>query len=624
MKVFIMVLTTFCFAFTYGQIERKVDSLEKALKGEKSLISKVETLEALYVILRYNNPETSLKFSLQAYEIASTLKDKKKQLNAVYQSAISYRALNQLGAAVSYHETAMKLSTELKEEVFYAKSLLELADINRLDAKKKEALEMLNEAKVIFVNNNETELVNVCLGNIASVYLSNGQFKLSQQLYMQALNNIDSLHTDPLTKADIVARLGEIQYNTENYEASIPYYYQALEVYIAVDDNIWQSNMYLQIGTSLAALQDYEKALEYFFKSLKIAKNFGLTSNEAMVYTNIGSTYREMKNLEASEAYLEESLHFHEKEGLAYNHIAVLLELGRLHMDLNNPEKALCFLDEAIDKSTPSMRLDYLMEGYKLRSTAYDMLKSPHRALSDLKAHQKFKDSIFNHTKMQQIEELKTIYETENKQTLLALNKEEIENLLHKSKVDTLTKSLYAGGMLSGLSLSILLFFIFRQRLKKNKSNQRKLDELYKKEIEYKQKELASLTVHLAQKNTFTQDLIEDLKELKDNPDKFKLQFRRILMLLKKQNSDDKDWELFKTYFADVHNDFDDKLRAIYADISEKEIRLAAFLRMNLSTKEIAAIFNVLPDSILKSKYRLKKKLNLDKDMDLGSFLNSL
>ena len=624
MKVFIMVLATFCFAFSYGQIERKVDSLKKALKAEKSLIGKVETLEALYAILRYNNPETSLKYSLQAYEIARTLEDKKKQLKAVYQSAISYRALNQLDAAVSYHETAMKLSTELKEEVFYAKSLLELADIKRLDAKKKEALKMLNEAKVIFENNDEKELVNVCLGNIASVYLSNGQFKLSQQLYMQALNNIDSLHTDPLTKADIIARLGEIQYNTENYEASIQYYYQALEVYIAVDDNIWQSNMYLQIGTSWAALQDYDKALKYFFKSLEIAKNFGLISNEAMVYTNIGSTYREMKNLEASEAYLEESLHFHEKEGLAYNHIAVLLELGRLHIDLNNLEKALCFLDEAIDKSTPSMRLDYLMEGYKLRSTTYDMLKSPQMALRDLKAHQIFKDSIFNHTKMQQIEELKTIYETENKQTLLALNKEEIENLQHKSKVDTLTKSLYAGGMLSGLSLSILLFFIFRQRLRKNKSNQRKLDELYKKEIEYKQKELASLTVHLAQKNTFTQDLIEDLKELKDNPDKFKLQFRRILLLLKKQNSDDKDWELFKTYFADVHNDFDDKLRAIYADITEKEIRLAAFLRMNLSTKEIAAIFNVLPDSILKSKYRLKKKLNLDKDMDLGSFLNSL
>ncbi|WFO16703.1 hypothetical protein M601_002545 [Cellulophaga baltica 4] len=80
MKVFIMVLATFCFAFSYGQIERKVDSLKKALKAEKSLIGKVETLEALYAILRYNNPETSLKYSLQAYEIARTLEDKKSNL----------------------------------------------------------------------------------------------------------------------------------------------------------------------------------------------------------------------------------------------------------------------------------------------------------------------------------------------------------------------------------------------------------------------------------------------------------------------------------------------------------------------------------------------------------------
>jgi DNA-binding NarL/FixJ family response regulator len=45
---------------------------------------------------------------------------------------------------------------------------------------------------------------------------------------------------------------------------------------------------------------------------------------------------------------------------------------------------------------------------------------------------------------------------------------------------------------------------------------------------------------------------------------------------------------------------------------------------MNLTTKEIAATMNVLPDSILKSKYRLKKKLGLDKDTDLNQFLSSL
>ena len=95
-------------------------------------------------------------------------------------------------------------------------------------------------------------------------------------------------------------------------------------------------------------------------------------------------------------------------------------------------------------------------------------------------------------------------------------------------------------------------------------------------------------------------------------------------MLLKKESAEDKDWEVFKSYFSEVHNNFDNKIKAISEDITEKEIRLASFLRMNLSTKEIASMLNVLPDSVLKSKYRLKKKLELSKEEDLTQFLNTL
>ena len=95
-------------------------------------------------------------------------------------------------------------------------------------------------------------------------------------------------------------------------------------------------------------------------------------------------------------------------------------------------------------------------------------------------------------------------------------------------------------------------------------------------------------------------------------------------MLLKKESAEDKDWEVFKSYFSEVHNNFDHKIKSIASDITEKEIRLASFLRMNLSTKEIASMLNVLPDSVLKSKYRLKKKLQLDKETDLTQFLNTL
>jgi len=95
-------------------------------------------------------------------------------------------------------------------------------------------------------------------------------------------------------------------------------------------------------------------------------------------------------------------------------------------------------------------------------------------------------------------------------------------------------------------------------------------------------------------------------------------------MTLKREDSSEKDWEVFKRFFNEIHNDFDHKLRSAYSDISDKDLRLASFIKMNLSTKEIAAILNVMPDSVLKSKYRMKKKLNVEADKDLYQFLQEL
>ncbi|WP_152593058.1 helix-turn-helix transcriptional regulator [Jejuia pallidilutea] len=185
-------------------------------------------------------------------------------------------------------------------------------------------------------------------------------------------------------------------------------------------------------------------------------------------------------------------------------------------------------------------------------------------------------------------------------------------------------KGLYAGGMFTCIAVSVLLYFGFKQRMKKNKIEREKQEAIYKQEIEFKKKELATQTLHLVQKNTFIQELKDNLEKIKQSPELFKVEFRRIVMLLKKESAEDKDWEVFKSYFSEVHNNFDHKIKEIYPEATEKEMRLASFLRMNLSTKEIASMMNVLPESVLKGKYRLKKKLELDKNTDLNQFLSNL
>ena len=306
------------------------------------------------------------------------------------------------------------------------------------------------------------------------------------------------------------------------------------------------------------------------------------------------------------------------------NKIVHEYHVGYTHALLNNRDSALFYLNRAITLSDSVGQANELKNALEFRSKSYALWGMEKNALEDLLKMNILKDSIFNTHKSLQIEQLQTIYETEKKEAAIALQQEEINTLNQKAKVDTLTKGLYAGGMLTFVAVSGLLFFGFRQRMKKNRIAREKQEAIYQQEIAHKQKELASQTLHLVQKNTFIQELMENLENIKNSPEKFKMEFRRIVMLLKKENASDKDWEVFKAYFADVHNDFDQKLKTIYPDISEKEIRLAAFLRMNLTTKEIAATLNVLPDSILKSKYRLKKKLGLEKNTDLSQFLNSL
>jgi DNA-binding CsgD family transcriptional regulator len=215
-------------------------------------------------------------------------------------------------------------------------------------------------------------------------------------------------------------------------------------------------------------------------------------------------------------------------------------------------------------------------------------------------------------------------FDTQRKEAEIALQNEEIKILKIQAKNDRLSKFLFGIGMFSFIMISGLLYFGFTQRIKRNKVEREKQEAIYRQEIEYKKKELTSQTLHLVKKSTFIQELKVYLEKIKRSPDLFKVEFGRLVLLLERQSAEDQDWEVFKSYFSEVHNNFDDKLRSIAKDITDKEIRLASFLRMKLTTKEIASILNVLPDSVLKSKYRLKKKLSLEKEQDLTGFLNTI
>jgi DNA-binding CsgD family transcriptional regulator len=91
-----------------------------------------------------------------------------------------------------------------------------------------------------------------------------------------------------------------------------------------------------------------------------------------------------------------------------------------------------------------------------------------------------------------------------------------------------------------------------------------------------------------------------------------------------KQNLDETSWREFEYRFARVHESFYDTLDAQFPDLTPAERKVCAMLKLNMSSKEIAAITMVRPESVDTARSRIRKKLDIDKDENLTEFLNRL
>lgn len=82
--------------------------------------------------------------------------------------------------------------------------------------------------------------------------------------------------------------------------------------------------------------------------------------------------------------------------------------------------------------------------------------------------------------------------------------------------------------------------------------------------------------------------------------------------------------EDFNIRIEKMHKDFMGRLAQLYPDLSSNETRLAVLIRLGISSKEIATLLNISPKSVEINRYRLRKKLGLDRKASLTQFINNI
>lgn len=142
-------------------------------------------------------------------------------------------------------------------------------------------------------------------------------------------------------------------------------------------------------------------------------------------------------------------------------------------------------------------------------------------------------------------------------------------------------------------------------------------------DVQYKTSQLASATMHLVQKGEVLLKIKKDLTKIiqGETIDDNRRKLQRIINTIDGNSRLDSNWEQFEIYFDQVHKNFLQNLRSSYPELTPKDQKLCAYLRMNLTTKEIAPLMNISVRGVEISRYRLRKKLQLETDTNLTDFI---
>ncbi len=158
----------------------------------------------------------------------------------------------------------------------------------------------------------------------------------------------------------------------------------------------------------------------------------------------------------------------------------------------------------------------------------------------------------------------------------------------------------------------------YNDKLTAEKREQKLLSE----NLEKAERQLLSSSMHIVNKNNLlikVKNKIEEMVAFADDK-----QIQPIQKFIDQSLNIDNDWEQFKQHFDLVHDGFFENLNTICSDLTPYDKKLCAYIRINLSTNEIASILNITADSAKKSKHRLRKKLNLNSEQDIVEYFESL
>nr|WP_321409269.1 tetratricopeptide repeat protein [uncultured Carboxylicivirga sp.] len=487
--------------------------------------------------------------------------------------------------------------------------LYELSDI-------KKSLQYATQALDEAIETDDYLLKAHAYSNLGVSFMVMGSYDKATELFLEAKTLIE-VNKDFRRLVGVVLNLGAVRFMLEDMEGALEEFNEALELnnhLMAQGDSVYMRQIqifYINIGSVYMQNKNYKAAIEYMNKAVDAS----LLNNDivqlAKATNNLGEIYLLLKDYNNARKFIQEGIKHRQK-------INDLIGIARSNVNLvdyyianNHLDSAVLVNKDAIGIGENLSALDILKESYEQKAKIYEQLQQFDVANEALKKFYQFKDSIQNESVIEKTTRLQMEYE---------YNK--IEEIRKQEHFQFRIKVYLAIALLVLLLvIFVLLFFLWRSKALREIIEKDSL----KKDLELKNKELTTNVMYLLKKNELITNVSNRLLTLKN---KLKVEekdtIQRIIFDLQ-AGADTEVWEEFELRFQQVHNDFYKNLQQQAPDLTPSELKICAFLKLNMNSKEISALIHQSIKSVEVKRSKIRKKLGLtNTDTNLVTFLNEL
>jgi len=571
-KILFILFGLIIWQFSFAQDSEDVNNPNNMLSESQTPLEKINALLYISDSLLTSYPDQSLNYAEQALRLSENLEYEKGQLQAMIRIADIYWEKTDLETALNYADRAKHLAIRLKDRREYAEAIL----------------------------------------IISKAYTDLGEYNKSSEMNFEALRIFEQ-EDDKIGIGKALNRIGYIYFEQENYDKALEYYIQSLDIARETNDLVGISRGLNNVAAVYGNKGEYQSFEVKIREAVEINKKIGRKLWEGINYLNLGSIHREEKNYDTSLFYYSKASSIFTELNNLPKLTAVYISLSMYYSDLSDLEKSLYYANQAYELGVNNNLKKSIYNGAKRLHNIYFSQNDFINSYNYSTIEYQMKDSLDIEKGMSRLSQLELLYEFE---------KSNQENKFKQQRRDYIY--VVVGTFLLFLFVLTIILLSTRQRIRrKNAVIKRKQLE---SELEMKNKELTSNVMALMKKNEILSEIADKLMEVRDDAVKVetKIAIKRIAGELQK-TTDDEIWDEFEIRFKQVHSDFYDKLIQKFPNLSPNEQRLCAFLRLNMTTKEISELTGQRTGTLEIARSRLRKKLGItNTQVNLVTFLSQI